>query len=404
MVNKMWRGLSTGDRIESGHIRFAVLLALPVYVLTLVGLFWVPNPFQSIEGGPLLIDYLSFWTAARDALNGNPAAIYDLIAFKQSQFDLTGSETFFSFFYPPTFLLTVLPFGYLSFEWAFVTFVATGFGLLLISGRAITGSWWIALCLCAVPAVANNFMHGQNAALSAALLGFALVAIERRRFVWAGVFIGLMTFKPQLGVLIPFALVASSNWRSFLSAGAVAILFALASLTVFGFGVWLAFYEQIPVASGTLENGWVDWNKMISVYAAVRTLGGSSFLAWGAQLTVSAAVVIAVCRTWSAPAPHEARAMVLVGGSLLATPFALSYDLTLLIVAIGFLVRQGLEHGFLTYEKTALALIVILSSMTSWSAIQLGIPIAPLLPAGLVWMGLRRTSNERQSLAMARCA
>lgn len=403
MVNKMWQGLSTGDRIESGHIRFAVLLALPVYVMTLVGLFWVPNPFQSIEGGPLLIDYLSFWTAARDALNGDPATIYDLIAFKQSQFDLTGSETFFSFFYPPTFLLAVLPFGYFSFEWAFLIFVATSFGLLLISGRAITGSWWIALCLCTVPAVVNNFMHGQNAALSAAFLGFALVAIERRRFVWAGVFIGLMTFKPQLGVLIPFALVASSNWRSFLSAGAVAILFALVSLTVFGFDVWLAFYEQIPVASSTLENGWVDWNKMISVYAAVRTSGGSSYLAWVAQLTVSVAVLTAVCRTWSAPAPHEARVMVLVGGSLLATPFALSYDLTLLIVAIGFLVRQGLVHGFLTYEKTVLALIVILSSMTSWSATQLGIPIAPLLPASLVWMGLRRMSNERQSLAMARC-
>ncbi len=58
------------------------------------------------------------------------------------------------------------------------------------------------------------------------------------------------------------------------------------------------------------------------------------------------------------------RAPVLVGGTLLVTPFALSYDLTLIIIPCAFLIREGLRNGFLPYEKIALFIIIGLSAST----------------------------------------
>ncbi|MEC9472724.1 MAG: hypothetical protein VYA18_23595, partial [Pseudomonadota bacterium] len=46
--------------------------------------------------------------------------------------------------------------------------------------------------------------------------------------------------------------------------------------------------------------------------------------------------------------------------------------------------------GFLPYEKIALFIIIGLSASTSPFAIWLGMPIAPVLPVMLVWLGLRR--------------
>ncbi|MES0880198.1 hypothetical protein [Roseibium sp. SCP14] len=53
-----------------------------------------------------------------------------------------------------------------------------------------------------------------------------------------------------------------------------------------------------------------------------------------------------------------------------------------------------MKDGFLPYEKIALAAVIILSASTSPIAIWLGIPIAPLLPLAVLWLGLRRLVRD----------
>ena len=71
----------------------------------------------------------------------------------------------------------------------------------------------ILLLALAFPAVLVNLGHGQNGFLTAALLGGALVVLDRRPIV-AGILFGLLVYKPQFGLMIPLALVAGGHWRT----------------------------------------------------------------------------------------------------------------------------------------------------------------------------------------------
>lgn len=61
-----------------------------------------------------------------------------------------------------------------------------------------------------------------------------------RSALLAGILFGLLTFKPQLGVLLPLALLAGRQWRAFIAAAATAAVLFAASVILFGANVWLA--------------------------------------------------------------------------------------------------------------------------------------------------------------------
>ena len=382
------RKLETGAWIDAGHVRFAATIMLVVLVAAPVCLFILPNSYQPAIPGTLLTDFLSFWIAAKEALGGAAAAVYDNEAFRAAHIEVTGSETFFAFFYPPMYLLLITPLGLLGFVPAFALFILVGTSALMTVLRGITGKWATAICLLAAPAVLNNVLHGQNAALMAALLGGALLMLERQRQVLAGILIGLMVTKPQYGLLLPFVLIGGGYWKAFAGAAVTACCFAGISFLVFGADVWTAFLAQVPFAGQTLESGLVDWGKMISVTSLVLILGGSAGLASTVQAIVTVVCVGTVFLVFRRSQDMAVRASVLVGAVLLATPFAMSYDLTLTLVALGFLLRD--QARMLAYEKSLMAFVVILPAVTSGLAVHAGVPLAPLVPAILVLTGLRR--------------
>jgi arabinofuranan 3-O-arabinosyltransferase len=82
--------------------------------------------------------------------------------------------------------------------------------------------------------VAENIMLGNNGFLTATFIGLSLFFLERRPWL-SGVFIGLMTYKPQFGVVFPLALVASRSWRAFGSASLTSVTLGLAAAIAFGY-------------------------------------------------------------------------------------------------------------------------------------------------------------------------
>lgn len=120
-----------------------------------------------------------------------------------------------------------------------------------------------------------NLGHGQNAFLSAALFGAATLELNSRPTI-AGVLFGWLAYKPQLGIVIPFALVAARRSNTF--AAASATVFALAAIATLAFGadIWCAFLANTSLATAVLERGLVEACKLQSTYAAVRVLGGSA--------------------------------------------------------------------------------------------------------------------------------
>ena len=129
------------------------------------------------------------------------------------------------------------------------------------------------LIAAAFPAVFVNIGHGQNGFLTAALLGGALHLLDRRPWL-AGVLIGLLAYKPQFGVLIPIALLAGGRWSTIGAAVAtVAALLAFSFVTLGG-GVWHAFADSMTFTQTVvLEQGGTGWEKIQSVFSAVRMWG-----------------------------------------------------------------------------------------------------------------------------------
>lgn len=392
------KGIREGAWLTWDRIGFACLCSGIGLSLGLVWMLLIPNSFGAANG-TVLMDYFSFWLAGRQALAGAPELVYIPAEFSALQKSLSGSDTIFGFFYPPTFQMLLTPFAALPYKAAFAVFILSTTALLCVSCRLITGKWLLAACLIIIPACANNAFHGQNAALTAALYGFFLVGVERQRMFLAGIALGILTIKPQLGILAPVALIATLNWRTFLSASATTVVLAAASVLFFGVSVWQVFWQQAPVASAMMEIGGVEWGKMISVYGSLRQLGIGHAVAMGLQAGVGIGALVCVWRVWRRTEDMAVRSAVLVGGTLLVTPFALSYDLTLLIIPCAFVIRDGLRNGFLPFEKILLAFVISLSASTPAFAIFLGFPMAPLLPLAIVWLGLRRLNLSGEGRA-----
>jgi hypothetical protein len=339
----------TEERIRVYSLLMVVIFGLGFIALIAVSLPNLVDP----RGKPLGYDFMAFWSAARLALAGHPAAAFDADAISAVQHAAVPAlaDIWFPWHYPPTCLLAVLPLGLLPYPVALAAFMVGSCALwwalirrLLVDPRA----WLVAA---ATPAGLFNLFDGQNAFLTAALAGFALLWLDRRPIA-AGVLIGLLAIKPHLALLFPIALVAGGYWRSFATAAATVTLFLIASVAVLGADSLSAFIDHLPVSQEMADHGAVPWAWMPSVYVLALSLGAAPSLAMPAQVVAALAAAVCVWRVWRRDeAPFETRAAVLLAGSLLVSPYLFTYDQTWVAVAIAFLAILGMRDGFRRGER-----------------------------------------------------
>jgi hypothetical protein len=363
-------------------ICIALVVAQAVYLLTcyLQGV-WLIAP----NGGGIPTDFVNVWAAGKLVLAHHPAAAYDWPTHKAMEVVALGHpfDGYFGWHYPPPFLavaalLALMPYTLAFIVWAFGTFPA-----YLIAVRAIIGERSGMLLAAAFPAVLCNFVDGQNGFLSAALLGGALVMLIERP-VLAGVCLGLLTYKPHLGLLIPIALIAGGHWRTIIAAGIVATLMAFASWLAFGTATWLGFIGNIGHTSQAfLADGWADFGKLQTAFGLTRTLGFNERGAWTAQAIVALSAAAAIVVLWRSRAAYEVKAAALGAGAMLATPYLYTYDLAVLAIPLAFLWRMGRANGFLPYELGAIALACLLILIFPFVTAPVGLP-AVLIVAALI--------------------
>ena len=191
-------------------------------------------------------DFYALWSSAIVTHDGAPSLNYDADALHLRQIALgMNPHEYNPFPYPPTFLLVLAPLGALGRAAAFLLFMSTSLALYvwaMAGGRALR--WpWILGALCA-PATGVTLISGQTGFLSGALMvgGLRLAA---SRPILSGILLGLLTFKPQLGVLVPIALVAAGLWRTIASAVVTVAVCMLASSLAFGFEIWPTWARSI---------------------------------------------------------------------------------------------------------------------------------------------------------------
>ena len=163
-------------------------------------------------GRPFGDDFINYWSAAYLALHGRAAEIYDPAAFHAFEQTVAGAPIdAYHYSYPPVLLLLTAPLALIPYVPALFVWLSAGWFAFY---RALSLAMPRALLLAiAAPAVFINAVGGQNGTWTAALFGGGLGLLERRPFV-AGGLLGLLIYKPQLGLLIPVALIAGRHWRA----------------------------------------------------------------------------------------------------------------------------------------------------------------------------------------------
>jgi hypothetical protein len=226
--------------------------------------------------------------------------------------------------------------------WTVVTLLLYLVAIYLIVPRPIA----ILAALSPFP-VFFNFWLGQNGFLLAGLMGLSLTLMERRPRL-SGVLLGLLTFKPQIGILFPFALFVSRQWRVAISAMATGVVLIVTSVVVFGYQGWPSFIHAL------VDRGPSLGVRLESVYGFLWLAGISPTIAWPIQLAVAGAVTVVVCWVWARPLPHSLKAAALCSAAPMATPYVHGHDLCILAIAAAFLVKDGLARGFLPGDRLIL--------------------------------------------------
>jgi alpha-1,2-mannosyltransferase len=394
LVGKVSAALRDADWLDRQR---ALAYARILFFFSYAGaLIWIGLSRGGIDraGKALGTDFVSFWTASQLTLAGRAADVYDVATHWGAQKALFGPDVGYSaFFYPPTYLLICLPLAALPYFSSLAAWLAaTGYAYWRVV-RAYAGPRIDALAILAFPAILINAGHGQNGFLSAALIGGGALLLDKRPVV-AGLCFGALIFKPHLAPMIPIALIAARRWTTLAATAATAAGLALASWLVWGETVWRAFLEAAPLARATLERHLVGDEKMQSVFAAVRLLHGDLTLAYVVQGAAALIAAIALARLSARRPPNGAEGPAIVLAALLASPFLLDYDLTLLAIPLAWTVREALNAGFAPGEKITLAFAYALPLFSRPLAGALGLPLAPLTIAVLFYFVLRRAAAE----------
>lgn len=320
----------------------------------------------------------ALWSWGRFVAGHTAAAIYDPAALRPVQLAL-GLEpgASYPFAYPPSFMLIVWPLGQLPGWLSFVVLMAVTLPLYLWATLGRNWRWPALVAALAAPTTATALVSGQSGFLAAALLagGMRLAADSP---LAAGVLLGLLTYKPQLGLLVPVALVAARLWRTLIVAAATALLLVLLTSLLFGAETWPAWVAALPGFSRQFAAESTEIvHLMPTVLAALLQLGvapATAQLAQWAATAAAASVVWALFRS----GPHLLASAGLLVAALLATPYAFVYDMPILATAMIWIVGERHRAGDALATGEVLVLILALISPLTLAAGHSSFPLTTL--------------------------
>jgi hypothetical protein len=321
-------------------------------------------------------DFLNTWMGARSVFTGGPAAWFDAHAYNAALRDMLGGpypEHYWS--YPPHVLLFIWPFGLMPYLPAYIAWCVIGIALFVFACHSALRRDRLQF-LAVAPGVAVCIFFGQNGFYTAALLIGGLLCLDRRP-VLAGILFGILTVKPQLGLLLPIVLLLERRWVTIASAVATTAVLVAATAMLFGWNIWIEFFHKVvPQQQWLTEHAAGLLMVMVSsVFYGARLVHLPINVAWAMQWTVAGLAVAALVWTyWRRRDPALSRA-VFVTATFLVTPYILNYDM----VIFGFVVALLRDRGDNSEFDHRLLIAVWSLPVTMMIAGAAFIPLAPIV-------------------------
>jgi hypothetical protein len=387
----MIRLLRSGDWLTADRIRAVALVSLALGGLSLLWLLVTSHGTLDAWGRPLGTDFSNVWTAGQMALDGRAAAAWDWAAHYQVQQAAHGDPAvpFYGWHYPPPFLLLATLLAALPYLAALIVWQAASLWAAARTFGAILPGRNALLVALGAPVVLVCLAHGHNGFLTAALLGGGLLLLDRKPLL-AGLLFGCLIYKPQFALVVPLLLLAGGHIRAIAAACASAALLVGATLAIWGWPVWQAFLDSLPLTRQlVIEQGETGWHRIQSPFSLARMWGGSVPLAYAVQAAVTVAAMGAVLWLTRAARPHLRNAAA-CAAAMLSTPYVLDYDLVVLGLGAAFLAADAIERGWLPWEKSLLALVWI-SPLVSRTVAEFALlPLGQASVVAVLALALRR--------------
>ena len=290
----------------------------------------------------LATDYRVFWAAGRLAMEGEFLAPFDMQRLGAVH-DVAPQE-WMPWLYPPGYLLLIAPLGAPSYAVSFLAFVLLSVAAIVWAVRPfVAGSRAALVALSLSPAYLPALLLGQNSLIWFAVLLAALAALRAERWVAAGVLIGCLTLKPQLGVMIPIALLAAGLWRTILAATAMTLVLAVLPTLVTGVGYWRLFLDRLVEQGDRLIFSIGTLDLMVGPFYLMVRLGLPTDAALVLQAGIALLSAVAIFLVWRAPGlSFDAKAATLLTGIFLSASYLWYYEAALMALVGLFLLRAGI--------------------------------------------------------------
>lgn len=372
------------------YYRIALVPGVVALVCTLY-ITWQGLTLPGIHPGFADKDFANYWTAGKLILAGRTADLFGPhpVYFAHLTEAFGPDFPWHNWSYPPHYLLFLWPLGLVGYKTAMMLFLAVTGAFFVWAARAFGGRdnslVWIAI----IPFVAHNLWVAQNGFLFA---GCALAALAFRdsRPLLAGVFLGLLTIKPQLGVFFPFLLLAERRWLVIASAAATTICLVSLSAAIFGIDAWRGYLtEVIPYQSFVMRELEGTFLAMLtSVYGMLRNWGLSADIALPLHVVVAIPAAVIAIAAFLLGRSDRDRSVLLLVATFVVTPYALTYDLGLLAGALAVLATTGIAQGNRNGLLIAVAMLLPVIMMPLGEA---HVTVAPLLIMMIYAMALANT-------------
>ena len=290
-------------------------------------------------------DFLHFYTLGNVALQKRGDLLYNMDAqasLLQKAVPQAAGNTYVPL-YGPQVSLFFAPLALMSYPaaltiWILLNAVIYGTCCCLVWKRCPnlhTESWTVLIAALAFPGFFQVIAWGQTSALALLCFTLAFLALSRNRPYLAGLAIGSLIFKPQLGLAAAAIFLLAREWK-LISAG---ILAALAQLSIgglyYGTAVMKEYLRALIHIRGVLPMLEPRPYQMHSLRAFWSLLIPWTVPAFALYIVTSGALLVVAARCWRSNAALGLRYSALLLATVLVSPHLTVYDL--LILAPAFL-------------------------------------------------------------------
>jgi alpha-1,2-mannosyltransferase len=351
-------------------------------------------------------DFFHFYTLGTLACQGRGDLLYGMRAQAEVARKVLplAPDSLYVPLYGPQVSLFFAPFARLPYGWALAAWLFLNALIFALCCYAVWRTrpalraerWTILILAIAFPGLFHLLLWGQTSGLALLCFTLAYLGLRNDQKLLAGVAIGSLIFKPQLGLAAAVVFVGAREWRVIAGALAAASVQLAAAWMHYGTGAmrnyWRALLhveDILPLLeprlyqTHSLRSFWsllLPWPQVAFVFYVASGLG----------------VLALAVRCWQSGAPLEIRFAALLWASVLASPHLTVYDLVILAPAflwLGDWAMANGESGFAGLAQLLLYLcypLFLLGPLARLTHLQLSV----VAVTGLLWISWRIAERQ----------